>query len=179
MFKKILLTVAGLVIVFAIVVALQPSEFRVTRQLVMTGSPAAVFSQVNDLHRWPAWSPWEKLDPAMKRRFDGASSGVGASYRWEGNNEVGSGRMTITESRPNEVVQLKLEFYKPMAGESMTEFTFKPQGRDTTVTWEMTGKNNFIGKAVCLFVNMDKTIGGQFEQGLTALKTLVETGRTS
>jgi len=109
--------------------------------------------------------PVGKIDPNMKLTYAGPASGVGASYAWVGNKEVGEGRATITESRANELVRLKLEFFKPMAGVSTAEFTFKPQGNQTQVTWDMTGKNNFIAKAFCMFMNMDKMIGGQFERG--------------
>jgi uncharacterized protein YndB with AHSA1/START domain len=179
MFKKILLAFAALLAVFLVVVAFQPAAYRVVRTATISAPPAAVFAHVNDLRRWQAWSPWEKLDPAMKRTFAGAASGAGASYGWEGNSDVGTGRMTITESRPAELVRIKLEFIKPMAGMSMTDFTFKPQGNQTAVSWEMTGENNFIAKAICLFMDMEKMLGGQFEQGLAALKAVAETGKAS
>jgi hypothetical protein len=121
-----------------------------------------------------AWNPWEKIDPNMKLTYEGPPAGVGASYAWVGNKDVGEGRMTITAARPHESVQFKLEFFKPMTGTSDAEFTFKPQGSQTEVTWSMTGKNNFIAKAFCLFVNMDRMIGGNFEKGLAELKTIAE-----
>lgn len=175
MLKKILIALGLLVIAFLIIVALQPSEFRVTRSATMAAPPAAVFAQVNDLQKWQAWSPWAKLDPAAKNTFEGPAAGKGAAYRWAGNDQVGEGKMTITESRADELVRFHLEFFKPMAGTSDAEFTFKPEGQQTTVTWTMTGKNNFIGKAMCLFMDMDKMIGGSFEQGLAAIKSIVET----
>ena len=175
MLKKILIAIAVIVVVFLAVVAMQPSEFRVTRSAMMSAPPATVFAQVNDLHKWQAWSPWAKLDPAAKNTFEGPPAGSGAIFRWAGNNQVGEGSMTITESRSNEVVRFNLEFLKPMAGTSASEFTFKPEGNQTTVTWTMTGKNNFIAKAMCLFMNMDKMVGGQFENGLASMKSIVET----
>lgn len=174
MLKKILIGLAVIVIVFLIVVALQPSAYRVTRSAIVAAPPEAVFPHVNELKKWAAWNPWEKLDPNMKLTYAGPNAGVGASYSWVGNNEVGEGRMTITESNPNEVIRFKLEFFKPMAGVSDTLFTFQPQGNQTEVTWAMSGKNNFVGKAFCLFMNMDKMIGGDFEKGLTDLKAIVE-----
>ncbi|MCW5554957.1 MAG: SRPBCC family protein [Verrucomicrobiae bacterium] len=174
MLKKILIGLAVVIIVFLIVVALQPSEYHVTRSTTMAAPPEAVFPHVNELKKWAAWNPWERIDPNMKLTYEGPEAGVGASYSWVGNSEVGEGKMTITGSRLNESVQLKLEFFKPMASVSDTEFTFKPQGNQTEVTWAMSGKNNFIGKAFCLFMNMDKMIGGQFEKGLTDLKTITE-----
>jgi hypothetical protein len=110
----------------------------------------------------------------MTRTYEGEPAGEGAVYSWAGNSDVGEGTMTITESRPNELIRIKLEFIKPMEGTSDTEFTFAPEGDGTKVTWDMAGKNNFIGKAFCLFMSMDKMIGGQFEEGLSSLKTVAE-----
>ena len=174
MLKKILIALAAIVVVFVVVVAMQPSEFRVVRSANVSASASAAFAQVNDLHKWEAWSPWAKLDPAAKNTFEGPPAGTGAIFRWAGNNQVGEGRMTITESRPNELIRFNLEFFKPMAGTSTAEFSFKPEGDQTTVTWSMTGKNNFIAKAMCLFMNMDQMVGGQFEKGLAAMKSIVE-----
>jgi hypothetical protein len=173
--KIILIAIPVIIVVFLIIVAMQPAEYRVTRSLAMSAPPEAAFQHVNELKKWEAWNPWGKIDPAMKLTYEGPTSGVGAAYAWAGNNEVGEGRMTITESRPNELVQLKLEFFKPMAGVSTAEFTFKPEGNQTTVTWTMTGKNNFIAKAFCLFMSMDKMIGGMFEQGLANLNAVAQT----
>jgi uncharacterized protein YndB with AHSA1/START domain len=174
MLKKILITLAVIIVVFLIVVAMQPSEFRVTRSTTILAPPGAVFPFVNELKRWEAWNPWGKLDPAMKLTYEGPPAGKGAAYAWVGNHEVGEGRMTITESRPDELVQFKMDFYKPMAGTSDAEFTFKPEGHQTAVTWSMTGRNNFVAKAMCLFMNMDRMIGGQFEKGLASMKATVE-----
>lgn len=175
MLKKILIGIAVVIIVFLVVVAMQPSTFNVTRSLTIGAPPDAVFPHVNELKKWEMWNPWGKIDPNMKLTYDGPPSGVGASYAWVGNNEVGEGKMTVTGSRTNESVQFKLEFFKPMAGVSEAEFTFKPQGNQTVVTWTMSGKNNFIAKAFCLFMNMDKMVGGNFEKGLADLKVVVET----
>jgi hypothetical protein len=174
MLKKILIGLVIVIVIFLIVVALQPSTYRVTRSLTMAAAPEVVFPHVNELKKWAAWNPWEKLDPNMKMTYEGPEAGVGASYSWVGNSDVGEGRMTITGSKPSESIQLKLEFFKPMAGVSDTEFTFKPQGNQTEVTWTMSGKNNFIGKAMCLFMNMDKMIGPDFEKGLVSLKAVAE-----
>jgi uncharacterized protein YndB with AHSA1/START domain len=174
MLKKILIAVAVIIIVFVIVVALQPTDFSVTRAATIEAPPATVFEQVNDFKKWRAWSPWEKLDPELKRSYSGEPEGVGAVYAWEGNSDVGEGNMTITESRPPELVRLKLEFIRPMAGTSDTEFKFQPEGDGTRVTWTMSGKNDFMGKAICLFMNMDKMVGGQFEEGLASMKQVAE-----
>jgi len=174
MLSKILIAVAIIVVIFLIVVALQPSDFRVVRSATIAAPPAAVFEQVNDFHKWEAWSPWAKIDPNMKDRYEGAASGPGASYAWIGNNEVGEGRMIITDSRPTDLIAIKLQFVKPFACTNDVEFTFKPQGNDTVVTWSMVGKNNFMAKAMHLIMNMDKMVGGQFEKGLATMKSIVE-----
>jgi uncharacterized protein YndB with AHSA1/START domain len=174
MLVKILIGLAVIIVVFVIIVALQPSEFRVARSTTVSAPPSAVFAQVNDFHKWGSWNPWGKIDPTMKQSYEGAPSGVGAVYSWVGNNEVGEGRMTITESRPNELIRLKLEFFKPFAATNTGEFTFKPDGDQTSVTWSMSGDKNFMAKAIHLFVSMDKMIGGQFEKGLADMKAVAE-----
>ncbi len=174
MLIPVLVALGFIVLLFFIVVATRPSEFRVARATTIAVPPQTVFTQVNDFHNWTAWSPWEKLDPAMQRTFAGASAGVGAIYSWIGNKQVGEGRMTVTESRASDLIRIKLEFLKPFATTSVAEFTFEPSGQETVVTWSMTGRNNFISRAFCLFMNMDKMVGKDFEKGLTNLKALVE-----
>lgn len=175
MLKKILAVVAVVVLAFVIIVATRPADFRVTRSAILIAPPEAVFTQVNNFHNWDAWSPWAKLDPNATITFEGPESGVGASFGWAGNNQVGEGKMTIAEIRTNELIRLNMEFLKPMKAASTTEFTFVPNDNGTTVTWTMSGKNNFMGKAVSLFMDCDKIIGGQFEKGLANLKSTVET----
>jgi hypothetical protein len=170
----ILIAVAVIILGIVLFAAMQPSEFHVVRTASMSAPAAAVFAQVNDFHNWEAWSPWAKLDPAVKNSFEGAPSGTGAKFSWAGNKKVGEGRMTITESQPSELVKIHLEFIKPFASTCTTEFTFRPEGAQTLVTWSMTGRNNLIAKAFCLFMNMDKMIGGDFEKGLTNMKSVVE-----
>jgi hypothetical protein len=177
--KKVLLVLAALVVVLVVVIALQPSEFRVMRATTVAAPAPVVFAQVNDFHKWEAWNPWGKIDPAMKQAHQGAPAGVGAVYTWAGNSEVGEGRMTLVESRPSDLIRVKLEFFKPMAGESLAEFTFRPEGDRTAVTWSMSGRNNFIAKAMCLVMNMDKMIGGQFEKGLAQMKAVAEAAAKS
>lgn len=174
MLKKILIGLGICLLLFIVVVALQPADFRISRSATVAAPPAVVFEQVNDFHKWEAWSPWAKLDPSMKQTFEGAASGNGAVYTWAGNDQVGEGRMTITESRPGELVRIDLEFLKPFAARNVAEFTFKAGGAQTAVTWTMTGQNNFMGKAFQLFVNMDKLVGGDFEKGLAQMKTAAE-----
>jgi len=174
MLTKILIALVVIIAVFAMIVAIQPSEFRVARTTTISAPAPVVFEQVNDFHKWRAWSPYEKMDPAMKKTYEGAPAGTGASYSWVGNSQAGEGRATIVESRPNELVKIKLDFVKPFAGTAFAEFTFKPDGDRTTVEWSLAGNNNFIAKAVHLFMNMDKMVGGQFEEGLTQLKSTAE-----
>ena len=174
MIKKILIGLALVVVVLVIIIALQPSTYRVERSATMNAPAPVVFAQVNDFHKWNAWSPWAKLDPAMKQTFEGAPAGTGAIYVWTGNKEVGEGRMTITESHPSDLVKIKLEFIKPFAANSDTVFTFKPEGNQTRVTWTMNGDKNFIAKAFHLFVNIDKMVGGDFEKGLAQMKSVAE-----
>ncbi len=171
---KIFLILVVVIGVLVLVVASRPSEFSITRSAVMSAPAQKVFEQVNDFHKWEAWSPWAKMDPNAKNTFSGAASGTGAGFRWEGNNDVGVGSMLITESVPGETIRIKLAFEKPFAATNETLFTFKEQGGQTTVTWTMSGKNNFIGKAMSLVMNCDKMVGGQFEKGLANMKALAE-----
>jgi len=174
MLLKVLIVVAVILVVLVVIVALQPSDFRVTRSATMSAPAPAVFAQVNDFHKWEAWNPWGKIDPAMKQTYEGAPAGTGAINTWVGNKEVGEGRMTIVESHPSDLIRIKLEFFKPFAATNTAEFTFKPEGNQTVVTWSMSGDKNFMAKAVHLFMNMDKMIGGQFDKGLAAMKSIVE-----
>lgn len=178
--KKILIAFIVLVAiigVLAVVVAMQPSEFRITRSAAIAAPPAAVFAQINDFHNWDAWSPWAKLDPAAKNSFEGPAAGKGAIFKWVGNSEVGEGSMTITESQPNDLIRIKLDFIKPFEDTSTAEFTFMPEGKQTVVTWTMFGQHNFLSKAICLVMNMDKMVGGKFDEGLASLKAAVEGGK--
>jgi hypothetical protein len=174
MLKKILIALAIIVVVLAVIVALQPEEFRVVRSATIAAPAQTVFPQVNDFHNWEKWSPWAKLDPAMKRSYEGAPAGIGAVTTWVGNKDVGEGRMTITESRPSELIGIKLEFMKPFKATNTAEFIFKPAGDQTNVTWSMAGENNFMAKAFGLVMNMDKMIGDDFEKGLANLKSVAE-----
>jgi hypothetical protein len=174
MLKKIVIGLAVIVVVFIVIVALQPSEFRIVRSATISAPAPAVFAQVNDFHKWDTWSPWAKLDPAMKKTYDGAPAGTGAIYSWSGNDQVGEGRMTLTESRASDLIRIKLEFMKPFAATNTAEFSFKPEGNQTVVTWSMFGENNFVAKAFGLLMNMDKMVGGDFEKGLAQLKSVME-----
>src|ERR1700704_6994670 len=142
MIKKILLVLAVIIVILVVVIALQSSTYHVERTATINAPAAVVFAQVNDFHKWNAWSPWAKLDPAMKQTFEGAPAGTGAIYTWVGNSKVGEGRMTLTDSHPSDLVRIKLEFLKPFAATSATDFTFTPQGNQTVVKWKMAGDNN-------------------------------------
>lgn len=170
----ILIGAALIVVVLVAVVAMQPADFQISRSRSMKAPAAVPFGLVNDHHHWERWSPWEKLDPNSKKTYEGPDAGPGAIYRWSGNNKVGEGCNTITENRPNELIRMKLEFVRPFQCTNAVEFTFQPQQDETVVTWTMTGKNNFMGKAFGLIMNMDKIVGGEFENGLTTLSTIVE-----
>jgi hypothetical protein len=176
--KRIFAAVAVALVVmlglFLIIVAMQPGGFRITRSATMKAAPATVFAEVNNFHNWEAWSPWAKLDPNATAVFEGPESGEGAKFSWSGNDKIGQGTQTIVESKPNERIRIRLDFEKPMKDTSEAEFTFKPQDDQTQVTWSMSGKKHFVGKAVCMFMNMDKMVGGEFEKGLVNLKQIVE-----
>lgn len=173
-YAYVLIGVAALVLLLVAVVSLRPAAFQVERSAVIAAPPAAVFDQVNDLRQWQVWSPWAKIDPTAKNTYDGPPAGVGAVMGWDGNKHVGAGKMTITESVPAESVRIQLEFFRPMACRNLTVFTFRPDAGGTRVTWTMTGRNGFLGKLFCLFMNLDKMVGGDFEKGLADIKGIVE-----
>ncbi len=164
----------AIIAIFLVVVALQPSDFRISRSITIAAQSAAIFPHVNNPQKFNAWNPWGKIDPNAKTTFEGTAEGAGSTMRWEGNHEVGKGSMTNVESRANELIQFKMEFLKPMQATNTAEFTFKPEANGTVVTWSMYGKNSFLGKAINLIMNCDKMVGGQFEKGLKDLKQIVE-----
>jgi hypothetical protein len=174
MLVRILIGVAVVFLALAAYVATRPDEFSVARSASFAAPVPAVFAQVNELKKWEAWSPWAKKDPQAKQSYAGPASGTGASMSWAGNKEVGEGRMTIAESRPNELVRFKLEFFKPFAATNSAEFSCREESGRTAVTWSMRGQNNFIGKAMCLVFDMDKMVGGDFEKGLAGIRQIVE-----
>jgi uncharacterized protein YndB with AHSA1/START domain len=174
MLKAIGLTLLGLVLVVLAIAASRPDTFRIERTLAMKAPPERVFAQVNDFKAWREWSPWERMDPAMKRTFGAATAGPGASYAWEGNSKVGRGRMEIAEANPGSNVRIKLEFQEPMEAHNVAEFTFKPLGDRTVVRWEMSGVQTYPGKLIGLFMDMDRMVGRDFEAGLENLRAIVE-----
>ena len=163
-----------LIVGFVILVALQPSKFHIERTAVVNAPADAVFPLINNFQEWSKWSPYEKLDPNLQRTFTGPESGPGASYAWSGNDQAGAGMMTIMESKPNELVSIKLEFSKPFEMVSQATFTLVPSGETTRVTWAMDGENNFVCKAFSLFMNMDQMVGKDFEVGLANLNTAAQ-----
>jgi uncharacterized protein YndB with AHSA1/START domain len=170
MLKKILLVVVVVVGLFAAFVATRPSQWRISRSATVPAPAESVYPKVADFHGWDAWSPWAKLDPAMKTDFSGTPGTVGSSYHWKGSDKVGEGRMTVTELVPDRLVRIKLEFIKPWEQVSVTEFSFVTEGAGTKVTWAMSGENDFVGKFFAVFMDMDKMVGPDFEKGLGALK---------
>lgn len=169
MLKKILFAVAALLVLFLVFVATRPATFRIERSATIAAPPPVTFAFVNDFRYWQRWSPWEKLDPAMKKEHSGAPSGQGAVYYWLGNDQVGEGRMTITESLAPQKIGIKLEFIKPWTATNQATFSFTPQGEGTRVVWAMDGNNNFMGKLAGLFMDMDALVGKDFEAGLQNL----------
>jgi uncharacterized protein YndB with AHSA1/START domain len=173
MLRKILIGVAAVVVLLIIVVVTRPSAFHVERSIVINAPPERAFVHVNDFHAWAAWSPYEKLDPQMKKTFEGSALGTGAVYGWSG-EKAGEGRMTIERSEQPSLISIRLEFSKPFAATNTATFTFVPTAGGTKVTWAMDGRNAFAAKAASLVMDMDKLVGGDFERGLASLKTLAE-----
>ena len=175
--KRLLIGLVLLAAAFVTVVWFQPDDYRLTRQTVIAAPAARVFEQVNDLKKWDGWSPWAKLDPNAKVAFSGPQSGPGATFAWDGNDKVGAGTMTITESKPNDRIATRTDFTRPFSGTSHADFVFSEAGGRTNVIWTMAGTHNFIGKAMCLVMSMEKTVGPDFEHGLAQLKRVSETSR--
>jgi len=177
MFEIIAIIVVVLAIVIAIVLILaatKPNTFSVQRATTVKAPPERIFPLINDFHQWGSWSPYENKDPAMKRSYSGAADGKGAVYGWEGNKNVGSGRMEILDtSEPSKIV-IKLDFFTPFEGHNIAEFTMLPQGDATNLTWLMHGPASLMSKVMQVFINLDKMIGKDFEIGLANLKRLTE-----
>jgi uncharacterized protein YndB with AHSA1/START domain len=169
MVKRLALALLAGLLAFVAYVAMQPSTGTVTRSATIPAPPSAVFPYVNDLHKWQEWSPWAKLDPNATTTFEGPEAGNGAAFSWSGNDEVGQGKMTIAESRQDTYVKMNLDFEKPFAGRSVTEFQLKPEGAGTNVVWSMTGERPFLVRAMCIILNGDRMVGEMFEKGLQNL----------
>ncbi len=174
MLKKIALVLVGLIALLLIYATTRPGEFRVERRIDIKAPPDKIYPLLADFHRWADWSPWEHLDPAMKRTFSGTPADKGAIYEWKGNDKVGQGRMEITGSTPPSQLSIKLAFIEPMEGNNLTEFTVTPGGDGSTVAWVMSGPSPYITKLMTVFVSMDSLIGKDFESGLAKLKVAAE-----
>jgi uncharacterized protein YndB with AHSA1/START domain len=172
------MTLLGIVLivlaVFLAFVATRPATFRIERTATIKAPPAKIFAMLEDFRRWTSWSPWEKLDPALQRTYSGSNSGKGAVYAWEGNKQVGAGRMEITDSAPSSRLAITLDFFRPFEAHNSIEFGLKPVGDGTNISWVMNGNNTFMGKAMSVFMNMDKMVGKDFETGLSNLKVEAE-----
>jgi uncharacterized protein YndB with AHSA1/START domain len=171
---EIAIAVAAVIAAVLVFAATRPGTFGVQRTAAINAPPEKIFPLINDFNQWRAWSPYEGRDPAMKRVFAGAASGKGAVYEWDGNSQVGKGRIEITDTSPPSRVTIKLDMIKPMEGHNVVDFTLEPCGSATTVTWAMRGSTAYVAKVFGLFVSMDKMIGKDFETGLAKLKSLAE-----
>ena len=174
MFKIIALVFVVLIVALLVFATTKPDTFRVQRSASIKAPPEKIFPLINDLHRWGAWSPWEKMDPAMKRNFSGAANGKGAVYEWEGNHNVGKGRMEITETSPPSQVVIKLDFIKPFEAHNIAEFMMGSKDDSTNVTWAMHGPTPYMAKVIHIFFSMDSMVGKDFETGLANLKAIAE-----
>jgi uncharacterized protein YndB with AHSA1/START domain len=174
MLKKIAIGLAVIIVLILGLAATKPDTFSVQRSVTIKAPPEKILTLVSDFHNWPAWSPWEKLDPNMQRTFTGAPNGKGAVYDWQGNSDVGRGHMEITDYAAPASVTIKLDFIEPMPMSNMIQFVLTPQGDSTTVTWNMNGSMPFIPKIMSVFVSMDSMVGKDFEKGLAQLKAAAE-----
>ena len=172
--RNVIRVVLAIVAVLVIVIGTRPDHFHVERSTTIAAPGAAVFARLDDFHQWAEWSPWEKLDLQMKKTYEGANSGVGAAYHWAGNDKVGEGRMTISQSEPPTSLVMSAEFLKPFKATNQCTFSLAADGANTRVTWAMDGHEDFMGKAMCLIMNPDKMIGPDFERGLANLRALAE-----
>jgi uncharacterized protein YndB with AHSA1/START domain len=174
MIKKLALVVVAVLVIILGMAAMQPNTFGVKRVTTIKAPPEKIVALINDFNNWSSWSPWEHLDPNMKRTFSGAPSGKGAVYNWEGNKDVGAGRMEITDVTAPSKVVIKLDFLRPFEAHNTTEFTLEPQGEMTAVSWNMSGPMPFISKIMSVFTSMDAMIGKDFEKGLEKMKAAAE-----
>jgi K+-transporting ATPase KdpF subunit len=174
MLKLIALVVIVALGAFLIYAATRPDSFRVQRSATIKAPPEKIFSLINDLRSMQTWSAWEKMDPGMKRTYSGAASGPGAAYAWAGNRQIGEGRMEIIESSPPSKITLRMDFFKPFAAVNTLEFTLQPDGEATRVTEAFFGPSPFLSKVMGILCNMDKMVGGKFDESLAELKAIAE-----
>lgn len=173
-YMTVSVVILALLAALLIFIATRSDTMHVERTAVVNAPADVVFSIINDLHQWSLWSPYDKRDPDMKKTYEGAPTGPGASYAWNGNKHVGEGRMTIVSGQPNELITMKLEFTRPFPGQNRVDFKLVPITGGTRVSWILEGKNNFMSKAMSLIINMDKMIGTDFEVGLANLNTVAQ-----
>ncbi len=176
MLKTTLIVLVALIALVLSYAATRPDAFRVERGIVIAVPADKIFPMIDTLQSWRAWSPWERMDPAMQRSYSGPASGVGAAYAWKGNTDVGEGRMEIVESVSPSSIRIKLDFAVPFEAHNEAVFTLEPVAGGTRVNWAMTGASSFMFKLMGLFMNMDEMIGRDFEAGLATLKTQAEQG---
>ena len=174
MLSGIVIAIAVVIAAILMIAAIRPSAFEVKRSIVVSASPERVFPLIDDFNDWRTWSPYETKDPAMTRTYGGAESGKGATYAWDGDKNVGSGRMEILEASVPQKIVIKLDFFTPFEGHNTAEFTMLPQGDGTHVTWLMHGPANFLSRLIQVFINLDNMIGKDFEAGLANLKKVAE-----
>lgn len=176
MLNTILIIIAIVVASILGIAATQPDSFTYERKITINAPPEKIFPHINDFKNWLAWSPYEKKDPAMKRIYGSTTVGKGASYEWDGNKEIGAGRMEILDVTEPSRVTIKLEFFRPFKAVNTAEFKLQPVTGGTEVSWGMSGRAQFISKIMCLFFDMDKMVGNDFEAGLSAMKGISESG---
>lgn len=174
MLQTVAIILGILIAVVLILAALKPASFRYERSTHINAPPQKIYPLIEDFHKWGGWSPWEKLDPALKRTYSGPASGKGAVYEWQGNKQVGSGRMEILEAQPASMVVIKLDFISPFEAHNTAEFTLTPESGGTRVTWAMYGASPFVPRLMGVFFNMEKMMGKSFDQGLASMKALAE-----
>ncbi len=174
MIKTIAIALVLLIAAVLIYAATKPDTFRVERSTTVKAPPEKIFGLINDFKQWEAWSPWEKIDPGLKRTYSGATNGVGAIYEWNGNKDIGQGRMEIVESTPSAKVSLKLDFVTPFEAHNRVDFTLAQQGDMTTVTQAMYGPSPYVSKLMSIVFSMEKMVGGKYEEGLATLKAISE-----
>lgn len=174
MFKILAGAAAAIIVALLVFAATRPDNFRVERSVNIKAPPEKIFPLISDFHQWEAWSPWEKVDPAVKRSYSGSASGRGAVYEWQGNRDIGQGRMEIIEARPASNLVIRIDFIRPFEARNTIEFTLERQGGSSTVTQAMYGPSPFISRLLGLFFSMDKMVGQKYEEGLASLKGVAE-----
>lgn len=174
---KIILAVAVVLVLLLGAAALQPSDYNVSRDITINASAEKIFPHLNNQKLAEKWGPWTEVDPQAKMVYEGPDEGVGAKASWDSTGQLGTGSATIVESVPNEKVGIKLEYTKPMVMNQNSLYLVKSEGDHSVVTWSVSGKNSFLGRLMCLFMDMDKVVGGMFEKGLSNLKTVVEASK--